>query len=204
MIKIYDFVKCSFTDYPGKIAAVIFMRGCVPFKCRYCHNAHIIPLEGPCNTTEKEVFEYLKKRSGVLQGVVVTGGEPTAQPDLLNFLARLRGLTTYAIKLDTNGYRPDIVKKAIDGKLVDYIAMDIKAPKEKYQLITQAPYNDSKIQTSIDLIKASGLPHQFRTTYDKRYLNDADIKKIENWIDDKDNYIVQECILRDEFGNVIQ
>ena len=201
-MKIYDFVKCSFVDYPGKIAAVVFTRGCT-MNCRYCHNAHIIPLEGPCNTDEHKLFEFLKKRSGVLQGVVVTGGEPTVQPDLLQFLAKIRALPTYSIKLDTNGLRPDVIKKAIDGKLVDYIAMDIKAPKKKYEKITQIPYNDTKIQTSINLIQASGLPHQFRTTYDKRFLTDKDLLDIRKWIKDDGNYVVNECILRDAEGNPI-
>lgn len=202
-MKIYNFVKCSFVDYPGKIAAVLFTRGC-NIHCRYCHNAHILQYDGPCNTTEKEVMDYLQKRSGLLQGVVVTGGEPTIQPDILPFLAKLRGLTTYNIKLDTNGLRPDVLKKAIDGKLVDFVAMDIKAPKDKYERITQVPFNESKIQSSINIIQASGLPHQFRTTYDKRYLTDADLLKIREWIMDDANYVVNECILRDKNGNPIE
>lgn len=203
-MKIYDFVKHSFVDYPGKIAAVIFTRGC-NFDCsEWCHNRHIIPFDGPCNTDEEKVLAYLKKRSGKLQGVVVTGGEPTVQPDLLQFLTKLRGLATYSIKLDTNGYRPDVLKKAIDGKLVDFVAMDIKAPKDKYQLLTHVPYNDAKIQTSIDLIKASGLPHQFRTTVYKRYITDTDIQKIREWIQDDANYITQKCILRDHNGQPIE
>lgn len=202
-MKIYNFVKCSFVDYPGKIAAVLFTRGC-NIHCRYCHNSHILQYDGPCNTTEKEVMDYLHKRSGLLQGVVVTGGEPTIQPDILPFLAKLRGLTTYNIKLDTNGLRPDVLKKAIDGKLVDFVAMDIKAPKDKYERITQVPFNESKIQSSINIIQASGLPHQFRTTYDKRYLTDADLLKIREWIMDDANYVVNECILRDKNGNPIE
>ena len=200
-MKIYDFVKCSFVDYPGKIAAVIFTRGC-NFNCaEWCHNKHIIPFDGPCNTDKDKVMEYLKKRSGKLQGVVVSGGEPTVHPDLLQFLAELRGLTTYAIKLDTNGYRPDVLRKAIDGKLVDFIAMDIKAPKDKYELLTKVPFNEAKIQASIDLIKKSGLPHEFRTTVFKKYLNDRDIEKIKAWIQDDENYVTQKCILRDSKGD---
>lgn len=202
-MKIYNFVKCSFVDYPGKIAAVLFTRGC-NIHCRYCHNSHILQYDGPCNTTEKEVMDYLQKRSGLLQGVVVTGGEPTIQPDILPFLAKLRGLTTYNIKLDTNGLRPDVLKKAIDGKLVDFVAMDIKAPKDKYERITQVPFNEAKIQSSINIIQASGLPHQFRTTHDKRYLTDADILRIREWIMDDANYVVNECILRDKNGNPIE
>lgn len=199
-MKIYNLIKCSFIDYPGTIAAVVFLRGC-NFRCGYCHNAHIIPLEGETHITEDEVIAFLNKRKKVLQGVVVTGGEPTVQDkELISFLEKLRAIETYKIKLDTNGYRPDLLKKILDAKLVDYVAMDIKANKEKYKKIIQVPCNMDKIQKSIDLIKASGLPHQFRTTYDKRILTDTDIKKIMSWIADPDNYIVQECILRDNNG----
>lgn len=202
-MKIYDLVKCSFVDYPGHIAAVIFTRGC-NFNCsEWCHNKHIIPFEGPCNTTEEKVFAFLKKRAGKLQGIVVTGGEPTVQPDLLDFLRKLRALKSYAIKLDTNGYRPDILKQAIEQKLVDFVAMDIKAPKDKYEKLTKVPYNDKKIQASIDIIKRSGIPHQFRTTVFKKYLTETDIQKIKDWIQDDANYITQECILRDEHGEPI-
>lgn len=204
IMKIYDIVKCSFVDYPGKIAAVIFTRGCEPFRCRYCHNAHIIPLEGPCNTTEEKVFDFLNNRKGLLGGVVVTGGEPTAQADLVPFLRKLRALNAFSIKLDTNGYRPDVLKQVLTEKLVDYVAMDIKAPKEKYELITQVPFNERKIQACIDLIKEANIPHQFRTTYDKRYLNDRDIEKIKKWLMDDENYVVNQCILRDAQGNEIQ
>ena len=202
-MKIYDIVKCSFVDYPGKIAAVIFTRGC-NFNCsEWCHNKHIIPFDGPCNTDEEKVFEFLKSRIGKLQGVVVTGGEPTIQPDLIDFLTKLRKLNSFCIKLDTNGFRPDVLLKVINSGLVDFIAMDIKAPKDKYELLTKVPYNESKIGTSIKLIKESGLPHQFRTTVFKKYITESDILKIKEWIQDDENYITQECILRDEFGNKI-
>lgn len=199
-MKIYDIVKCSFVDYPGKMAIVLFTRGC-NIHCRYCHNAHIIPFEGDTLVTEEQVWDFLKKRNGIIPGVVVTGGEPTLQPDLLDFLKKLREFK-YDVKLDTNGYRPDILKKVLDAKLVDYVAMDIKAPKKKYEKITQAPFMESKIQASIDLIKNSGIEHQFRTTYDKRYLNDSDLDAIRAWIQDT-NYVVNECILRNENGERI-
>lgn len=199
-MKIYDIVKCSFVDYPGKMAIVLFTRGC-NIHCRYCHNAHIIPFEGDTLVTEEQVWDFLKKRNGIIPGVVVTGGEPTLQPDLLDFLKKLREFK-YDVKLDTNGYRPDILKKVLDAKLVDYVAMDIKAPKKKYEKITQAPFIESKIQASIDLIKNSGIDHQFRTTYDKRYLNDSDLDAIRSWIQDT-NYVVNECILRNENGERI-
>lgn len=200
-MKIYNIVKCSFVDYPGKIAAVIFTRGC-NFNCsEWCHNKHIIPFDGPCNTTEEEVLSFLKTREGKLQGVVITGGEPTIQPDLIDFLKKVRALNSFSIKLDTNGYRPDVLKRVLDLHLVDFVAMDIKAPKDKYHLLTKVPYSESKIGTSIDLIKKSGLPHQFRTTVFKKYITDSDIEKIKEWINDSDNYITQECILRDDNGN---
>ena len=199
-MKIYDIVKCSFVDYPGKIAIVLFTRGC-NIHCRYCHNAHIIPYQGDTLVTEEQVWDFINKREGVIPGIVVTGGEPTIQPDLIQFLQKLR-TKKYSIKLDTNGYRPDVVKKVLSSKLVDYIAMDIKAPKNKYEKITQAKFNEANIQASINLIKQSGIAHQFRTTYDKRYLNDSDLDKIREWIQD-DSFVVQECILRNEKGEPI-
>lgn len=197
-MKIYNFVKCSFVDYPGKIAIVLFTRGC-NIHCRYCHNAHIIPFDGPTIVTEEQVWDYIKKRDGLIQGLVISGGEPTIQPDLLDFLKLLRK-TKYNVKLDTNGYRPDIVKKVIDAGLVDFIAMDIKAPPNKYEKITQVHFPEKNINESIKLIKESGLPHQFRTTFDKRFLNTGDLDKIRAWIQD-DSYVVNPCILRDKNGN---
>ena len=199
-MKIYDFVKCSFVDYPGKIAIVLFTRGC-NVRCRYCHNAHIIPYEGDTLVTEQQVWDFLKKREGVIPGVVVTGGEPTIQKDLIEFLTKLRTMK-YSIKLDTNGYRPDVLKKVINNNLVDFIAMDIKAPKGKYEKITQVPFFEVNIQACIDMIKNSNIPHQFRTTYDTRYLNDNDLQEIREWIQD-DNYVVNPCILRDKNGDPI-
>lgn len=199
-MKIYNIVKCSFVDYPGKIAIVLFTRGC-NIHCRYCHNAHIIPFGGETLVSEQQVWDFIKKRDGIIPGIVVSGGEPTLQPDILDFLKMLRK-TKYNVKIDTNGYRPDIVKKIIENCLVDFIAMDIKAPQNKYEKITQVPFPEKKVNDSINLIKASGIPHQFRTTFDKRYLNDSDISTIKNWIQD-DNYVVNPCILRDINGNPI-
>lgn len=199
-MKIYNFVKCSFVDYPGKIAIVLFTRGC-NMHCRYCHNAHIIPFQGDTLVTEDQVWEYIKKRDGLIQGIVISGGEPTLQPDLIDFLKMLRK-TKYNVKIDTNGYSPDIVKKVIDECLVDFIAMDIKAPPNKYEKITQVRFQEKNINDSISLIKESGIPHQFRTTFDTRYLTASDLDKIREWIKD-DSYVVNKCILRDEYGNPI-
>lgn len=199
-MKIYDIVKCSFVDYPGKISVVLFTRGC-NIHCRYCHNAHIIPYQGDTRVTEDQVWEFLNKREGIIPGVVVTGGEPTIQPDIVEFLTKLR-TKNYSIKLDTNGYRPDVLKRILDARLVDYVAMDIKAPKNKYEKITQAKFPEANLEASIQLIKQSGIDHQFRTTYDKRYLNDTDLEKIREWIKD-DSFVVNECILRNENGEPI-
>ena len=147
------------------------------------------------------MWDFIKKREGIIPGIVISGGEPTMQPDLIDFLKMLRK-TKYNVKIDTNGYRPDIVKKIISEKLVDFIAMDIKATPKKYEKITQVPFPEKNVNASIRLIKESGIPHQFRTTFDKRYLNDQDIEKIKEWIQDE-NYVVNPCILRDENGNPI-
>jgi pyruvate formate lyase activating enzyme len=191
-MRVFDIVKCSLVDFPGKVAAVLFVRGC-QFRCVYCYNAHILT-DGPTKYSEEEVFSFLKRRVNKVEGVVLCGGEPTMQPDLLDFLRKLREYP-FSIKLDTNGYRPDVLKACIAKKLVDFVAMDIKAPKNKYEKITQVPYVDAKIQTSIDTIKNSGLPHQFRTTWDRRYLTEADITTMRTWLQDDANYITQECLL---------
>ena len=135
---------------------------------------------------------FLRRRQGTLEGLVVTGGEPTLQPDLLRFLTDVKALG-YKIKLDTNGSKPEVIAEAIDKKLVDYIAMDLKAPLEKYSLITRVEFSPDTLQQSIDLIRRSGLEYEFRTTYDKEVLTDADIKIMSDSVQGQ-HYRVQECL----------
>lgn len=191
-MKIGGLIKFTLIDFPGTPAAVVFTQGC-NFRCRYCHNPELVyPHLFTEPITEEEIYSFLKRRQGTLAGVVVSGGEPTLHEDLPNFMRDLKAMG-YATKLDTNGTRPDVLKTLIDEKLVDYVAMDLKAPFDKYSLITGVDFNPALLQQSMDLIVKSGLKYQFRTTYDKEVLTDADIKAVEGLVD-KFHYRVQECL----------
>ena len=190
-MKIGGLLKFTLIDFPGRPAAVIFTQGC-NFRCRYCHNPELVyPHMFTEPVAEEEIDAFLKRRQGTLEGVVVSGGEPTLFDDLPQFLSKLKSMG-YAVKLDTNGTRPDMLKEIIDNKLVDFIAMDLKAPLEKYALITGVEFNMSIIQQSMDLIRSAGIGYEFRTTYDKEVLTDADIEAISQMAGGY--YRVQECL----------
>ena len=191
-MKIGGLVKFTLIDFPGRPAAIVFTQGC-NFRCRYCHNPELVyPHLFMEPTPEEEIWSFLKRRQGTLEGVVVSGGEPTMHEDLPAFMARLKELG-YATKLDTNGSRPEMLQKLIENKLVDFIAMDLKAPLEKYGAITGVETNPEILRRSMALIRQSGLEYEFRTTYDKEVLTDADIKVLEELTEHK-NYRVQECL----------
>ena len=180
-------------DFPGKVSAILFTRGC-NLRCAYCHNPELLEYNAsqPDALTEEELDEFLEKRKGRLDGIVITGGEPTLQADLADFCAKLKKMG-YLVKLDTNGTNPQVVEDLLKQKLVDFIAMDIKAPFEKYAAITGVEANSTVLQQSIDLIRQSGLAYQFRTTYDKEVLTDSDIAAL-NQLTEGKNYKVQECL----------
>lgn len=191
-MKIGGLIKFTLIDFPGRPAAVVFTQGC-NFRCRYCHNPELVyPHLFAEPVAIEEIYSFLKRRQGTLEGVVVSGGEPTLHEDLPSFMADLKAMG-YATKLDTNGTRPDMLKSLLDAKLLDYIAMDIKAPMEKYALITGVDFNPEVLKQSMDLIRQSGLEYEFRTTYDKEVLTDADISTITQRLNGK-NYRVQECL----------
>lgn len=191
-MKLGGLVKFTLIDFPGYPAAIVFTQGC-NFRCRYCHNPELVyPHLFQESVPEEEIMTFLKRRQGTLDGVVVSGGEPTLQPDLIRFMADIKALG-YKTKLDTNGTRPEVLKELIDKKLVDFIAMDLKAPPAKYAAITGVETNENVIRQSMDLIRQSGLDYQFRTTYDKEVLTDEDIAAISLMVNGK-NYKVQECL----------
>lgn len=159
--------KLSLLDYPEHISAIIFTQGC-NFKCQFCYNPMLVgPIAGekdrPPLIGEDDLFEFLKSRVGKLDGIVITGGEPTIHSDLPVFVRKIKKLG-YSIKLDTNGANPEMLLKLIGDRLIDYFAMDIKAPREKYALIAGAQVNFEKIAKSVKIIMESGLPYEFRTT----------------------------------------
>lgn len=200
-MRIGGFQKVSLIDYPGKVAAVVFTQGC-NFRCSFCHNVNLVlPSCFDALLSEKDIINFLKKRIGKLQGVVITGGEPTLQFDLEDFIQNVKDLG-FLIKLDTNGSRPEVLQQLIKDKLLDYIAMDIKAPIERYREVVGVNVNPENIHQSIDLVRTSGLEYQFRTTFPKPLLQEKDISGILSLIDGDSHFqlqpfVPQETILDD-------
>ena len=193
-MKVAGFQKLSLCDYPGKVSAVIFTQGC-NFLCRYCHNSQLIPALPPDGKLldEDDILRNLQLRKKHYDAVVVTGGEPTLHADLPQFLKKNRKMG-FLVKLDTNGTRPEMLKEIIDEKLCDFVAMDIKAPLDKYGVIIGRKIDISRIEESLGIIISSGISHQFRTTWDKELLSEEDIKEIRKLIGPSDSLQVQECI----------
>ncbi|EFK08162.1 anaerobic ribonucleoside-triphosphate reductase activating protein [delta proteobacterium NaphS2] len=170
--------KSSLIDYSGKISCVVFLAGC-NFTCPYCHNPDLVrrkPFNGS-HFDEKKIYAFLESRKGFLDGVVISGGEPTLNEHLPHFLERIKHLG-YPVKLDTNGTRPRMVRRLIDNGLIDYIAMDIKADPLAYPLYIAGSYNPQSILTSVEIIRNSELPHEFRTTCVKPMVNEQGIRNI--------------------------
>ena len=158
-----------------------------------CHNADLVlrPAEIP-TLPEEEVWDFLARREGMVDGVVLTGGEPTLQPDLSLFLRCLKD-ASLDVKLDTNGYRPDVLKTLLDDRLLDYVALDIKAPKKKYPLLTGSPDLDvTRIEQSIAFLMESDIPYEFRTTVAPGLLDEDDVAEIAQWIAGADQYTLQQ------------
>jgi len=198
------FQKFSLIDYPDKICAIVFTQGC-NLRCPYCHNPELINLKSSQYIISKEeVFSFLEKRKGKLDALEVTGGEPTLQRDLLEFLKKIKDMG-YLIKLDSNGSHPEAVEKAIKLKIADYLAMDVKAPLKKYREVTHSKVDISKIKNSIELIMNSGLDYELRTTIAKSQLCKEDIIEIGKLIKGAKLYVLQKFIpsktLNPEFLN---
>lgn len=192
-MKIGGLQKVSLIDYPEVICGVIFLQGC-NFKCSYCHNPELVEpkLFGPC-LEEKKVLKFLASRVGKLDAVTITGGEPTMQKDLIPFIKQIRKLG-FAVKLDSNGSRPDVIKNLLDEKLLDFIAMDIKAPLEKYKSIVRAPVDTQSIKESVKLILKSKIAYEFRTTVVKSQLTVKDILEIAKLLSGAKRYALQKFV----------
>ncbi len=182
--------KTSLLDFPNMISAIVFTRGC-NFACGYCHNPELFNSEAEYSTSE--FFELLTSRKGKLDGVVITGGEPCLQPDLVEFIKEIKQMG-FLVKLDTNGSCPKVIEKLLNENLLDYIAMDIKAPLEKYNTITNSVVSIDDIQTSINLIMNSGIDYEFRTTVVKSQLNFEDFEQIGKLIKGAKKYYLQKFI----------
>ena len=179
--------KTSLLDFPEKIAAIVFTVGC-NFRCGYCHNPELI--NGGAKI--EDVFEFLKTRQGKLDGVVITGGEPCLQKDLPEFIKQVKELG-FAVKLDTNGSFPEMLEKVLPD--LDYVAMDIKAPLEKYSQIVNVDVDTSKILKSIEILKNGGVDYEFRTTVVKSQLSYEDFEKIGQLIQGAPRYYLQKFVV---------
>lgn len=199
-MKIYGLQKMTLLDFPGKVACTIFTGGC-NFRCPFCHNARLVTeLDKDEVYSEEEIFEYLRKRVGILDGVCITGGEPLMNADIADFITKVRELG-YAVKLDTNGSYPETLKNLIDRGLVDYIAMDIKNTPEKYaQTIGVKKFDFTPIKKSIEIIMQSGVPYEFRTTVVKEFHSVSDIEEIAKMIEGAQGYYLQNFV---DSGNLI-
>jgi pyruvate formate lyase activating enzyme len=191
-IKIGGLQKSSLIDYPGRISAIVFTQGC-NFRCPYCHNPELIAAAVVSEWTSSSVLDFLKTRVGKLDAVVITGGEPCLQDGLEAFISEIKSLG-FLVKLDTNGSYPDVLKKILDAKLVDYVAMDIKAPLEKYSQVVCCEVDTSSVLKSIKLLKKSGVDCEFRTTVVKSQLNIDDFEKIGNMISGGQKYYLQKFV----------
>ncbi len=187
--------KLAMVDFPGKLAATVFTGGC-NLRCPFCHNALLVNrlAENPETHSVEEVLDFLKKRKGLLDGVVLSGGEPLMQNDAAKFLEQVRSLG-YAVKLDTNGCYPDALEEILKRKLVDYVAMDIKNSREKYGITVGIPNFDvTPIEQSAALLKNSGVDYEFRTTVVKEFHTAQDIVSIGQWLAGSPRYYLQQFV----------
>ncbi|CAN2042380.1 pyruvate formate lyase activating enzyme [Candidatus Magnetomoraceae bacterium gMMP-15] len=202
--------KNSMIDYPGKISCVLFSLGC-NFDCPYCHNPELVhcQTEGYCPhnqeiVKEETVMNFLQKRNNFLQGVVISGGEPTLQKDFITTCKKIKSMG-YPVKLDTNGSKTEILKQVIEEELVDYIAMDIKTIPEMYTKYIKKNYHSDCIFSSIETIMDSNIDYEFRTTCVKPIVDASVIEKIAALIQGAAVYAIQQFVptemLHPEFFN---
>jgi pyruvate formate lyase activating enzyme len=204
-MKIGGLEKFSMIDYPSCLSAVIFTNGCV-FRCPFCYNPMLVLSEKDRNEnsslpqgqeTEKghtlledDLFQFLKSRIGKLDAVVISGGEPTMQADLPEFIKKIKALG-FLVKLDTNGSNPEMLKKILAAGLVDYLAMDIKADEENYARATGVRFDLAKIKESVKIIMSSGLLYEFRTTCVPGFINEKIVENMGRMIRDAEKWYLQ-------------
>ncbi len=182
--------KTTLIDFPGRVASTVFTFGC-NFRCGFCHNPDLVNETGIPSIDEKELIDFFDSRKKWIQGVCITGGEPTLHPDLPDFARKLKE-KGFEVKLDSNGSNPLMLKKLIEKNLVDYIAMDIKTSQEKYALLCNVPIDLDKINQSISLIKNSGKEYEFRTTVIPEFYSRQDALNIGKWLEGSKFYALQQ------------
>ena len=184
--------KLTLIDYPGHIAATVFTVGC-NFRCPFCHNPELVKngRQGIGNGIfEKNLFEFLESRKGKLEGVCITGGEPTIQPDIVNFLRKIKKLG-YKVKLDTNGARPDVLRNLYTQNLLDFVAMDIKSDLKNYEKTANSKVDLERIKLSVELVRNSGIDYEFRTTVVPGLHKEENFLEIGRWLKGSKKYVLQ-------------
>ncbi|MCI6002119.1 MAG: anaerobic ribonucleoside-triphosphate reductase activating protein [Tenericutes bacterium] len=182
--------KLTLLDYPGNVACLIFTQGC-NFRCPFCHNSGLLDMNNNCEKIdEKEVFKYLEKRKGLLDGVCISGGEPLLQKDIEYFIRKVKDLG-YKVKLDTNGSSPKKLKQLIEEGLIDYVAMDIKNDFLNYDKTAGMCTNIDNIKKSIEIIENSNIEYEFRTTIVKQFHDVGKLEKIIQYIGPNARYYIQ-------------
>jgi pyruvate formate lyase activating enzyme len=188
-MKIGGFQKTSLLDYPDRISAIVWVSGC-NFRCPFCYNKNLA-LGTAELFPEDEILSFLSKRKGQLEGVVISGGEPLLQEDIVDFVKKIKKLR-FLVKVDTNGAFPEKLGELLEKQLVDYVAMDVKAPKGKYRELVGVNVDISKIEASIDLIKSKAPGYEFKTTFIPNLLKKEDIVEIAKWLDGADAFYLQQ------------
>jgi len=204
-MKIGGLQKTSLLDYPDIISAIVWTVGC-NFRCPFCYNKDLV--FGNINTiSEEELFSFLKKRKGMLEGLVISGGEPLMHKDIAEFIEKVKKMK-YLVKIDTNGSYPEKLEELIEKKLVDYISMDVKAPETKYDKLSGVKSNIKNIKKSISIIKNSKTEYEFKTTFVPDLLNKKDIIEIGKWLEGSKKYYLQQfknntSLISDKLQNFI-
>jgi len=184
--------KLTLIDYPGRLAATVFLCGC-NFHCPWCYSSELVlpkKIKNQPKISEKEFFDFLNERKNLLEGVTICGGEPTVNKDLPQFCKKIRRLG-YFVKLDTNGSNPEMLEELINNKLIDYVAMDVKLPKERYPEIYGKRVKIKNIEKSINILKIKKIDSEFRTTVVPTILDKEDISKIARWVGPAKRYYLQ-------------
>ena len=195
-MKIHGLQKMTLLDYPGRVACTVFLGGC-DMRCPFCHNAELIDGSAPPVMEDEELLSFLKKRKGLLDGVAITGGEPTLRPDLPELLGSIRELG-YPVKLDTNGLHPEMLRRLTEGDLVQYVAMDIKNAPDRYAETAGLETVDlGRIQESIDLLMGGAADYEFRTTAVAQFHDAGSFRAIGPWLRGAKRYFLQRFTDRD-------
>ena len=192
-MKFHGFQKLTLLDFPGKTAATLFTGGC-NFRCPFCHNALLVTDVSAKDAIydEEYILDFLKKREGLLDGVAVTGGEPLMHREILEFIPKIRELG-FAVKIDTNGSYPDILREILQRKLADYVAMDIKNSPEKYSMtIGCESFDLTPVKCSVEYLKSGNIDYEFRTTAVKNFHSESDFVEIGQWLKGTKAYFIQQ------------